>query len=99
MKRTSIAISIALAVVIVAAGVSIVTGQRSASAPAPAAYQVPRTPDNHPDFEGVWQALNSASWDIQAHPASWGVPPGLGVVDGEEIPYQPWALAQKKTNF
>src|SRR6266478_1228806 len=26
------------------------------------------------------------------------VPPGLGVVDGGEIPYQPWALEQKKKN-
>ena len=26
------------------------------------------------------------------------VPPGLGVVEGDEIPYQPWALARKKEN-
>ncbi len=26
-------------------------------------------------------------------------PPGLGVVVGGSIPYQPWALAQKKKNF
>src|SRR5436305_1858769 len=26
------------------------------------------------------------------------VPPGLGVVEGDEIPYQPWAAAKKKEN-
>src|SRR6266849_5543084 len=26
------------------------------------------------------------------------VPPGLGVVEGDDIPYQPWALAKKKEN-
>src|SRR5262245_54512272 len=28
-----------------------------------------------------------------------GVPGGMGVVEGEEIPYQPWAAAKKKENF
>ena len=28
-----------------------------------------------------------------------GVPAGQGVVEGNEIPYQPWALAKKKENF
>src|SRR5262244_1305104 len=27
------------------------------------------------------------------------VPPGLGVVEGDEIPYQPWAAARKKENL
>ncbi len=26
------------------------------------------------------------------------VPPGVGVVDGDELPYQPWALEQKRKN-
>ena len=26
-------------------------------------------------------------------------PPGQGVVEGNEIPYQPWALAKKKENY
>lgn len=33
-------------------------------------------------------ALGSIGW----------VPPGLGVVEGDEIPYQPWAAARKKEN-
>ena len=60
------------------------------------AYVPPRTPDGQPDLQGVWQALNTAAWDIQDHPASAGVPAGQGVVVGNEIPYQEWALAQKR---
>jgi len=94
----------------------------------------PRTPDGKPDLNGVWQALNTANYDIQAHPARpamalrpapprpsppglgratpadlpappvlalgavGGVPAGKGVVEGNEIPYQPWAAARKKEN-
>jgi hypothetical protein len=59
----------------------------------------PRTPDGRPNFNGIWQALNTASWDIQDHQAEWGVPAGQGVVDGNDLPYQPWALAKKQENF
>src|SRR4029434_6700323 len=98
-------------------------------------YQPARTGDGKPDLSGVWQALNTANYDIQSHPARpalalipapprtgvaglaratptdlpapavrplgavGGVPAGEGVVDGNEIPYQPWAAAKKKENF
>src|SRR5260221_10418149 len=71
------------------------------------AYRAPRAPDGHPDLGGIWQALNTANWDIEAHAARPGppqlgalvaAPAGLGVVDGE-IPYQPSAAAKKKENF
>ena len=58
-----------------------------------------RTPDGKPDLQGVWQVLNTAAWDIQDHSARPGVPAGQGVVDGNEIPYQPWAAAKQKENF
>ncbi len=71
--------------------------------PAAAANPMPRTADGKPDFSGIWQALNSAAWDIQDHNPSlagnFGVPPGKGVVEGNEIPYKPEALAQKKKNY
>jgi hypothetical protein len=77
----------------------------------------------HPDFSGIWEANNTANWDLQTHEArpmvaqpglngngvvlaapvvalgavGW-VPPGVGIVDGEEIPYQPWAAQRKKEN-
>ena len=60
---------------------------------------VPRTADGKPDLSGIWQVLNIAAWDIQDHAASLGVPGGQGVVEGNEIPYQPWALARKRENY
>lgn len=60
---------------------------------------LPRTPDGKPDLSGFWQVLNSADWDIQDHPAQKGIPAGQSIVEGGEIPYQPWALAKKKDNF
>ena len=69
---------------------------------------IPRTRDGKPDLSGIWQANNTANWDLQDHEASAGpsqfgsllsTPPGLGVVDGNEIPYQAWALEQKKKNY
>jgi hypothetical protein len=62
-------------------------------------YAPPRTVDGLPDLQGVWQVLNTAAWDIQDHHAAMGVPAGQGVVAGNEIPYQAWALAKKKENF
>jgi hypothetical protein len=73
------------------------------------AYKIPRTPDGKPNLNGIWQALNTANWDIQGGAARAGqvlalgaigaVPGGLGVVEGDEIPYLPAALAKKKENF
>ena len=78
-------------------------------APIPAAGQtpaakgqvvkLPRTPDGRPDLQGVWQVLNTAAWDVQDHHAQKGIPAGQGVVEGTDIPYQPWALAKKKENY
>jgi hypothetical protein len=86
------------------------------------AYRPPRLSDGHPDLNGIWQVLNEANYDIEAHNArpalavrtgpygavpapavlSLGavgsVPPGLGVVEGGELPYRPEALAQRKQN-
>jgi len=60
---------------------------------------LPRTPDGRPDFSGIWQAMNTAAWDIQDHSAQGGVPAGIGVVVGNEIPYKPEALAKKRRNY
>ena len=56
------------------------------------AVRAPRTKDGKPDLNGIWQAVNSANWDIEGHGAAPGpfwqlgaefsVPPGLGVVEG-----------------
>jgi len=52
-----------------------------------------------PDLNGVWQALNTAEWNLQDHTGQLGVPPGQGVVEGNEIPYQAWAAAKRQENF
>jgi hypothetical protein len=62
------------------------------------AYTGPRTSDGKPDLNGIWQVFNSAAWDIEAHSAEEGVPAGQGVVEGGEIPYQPWALKKRNEN-
>jgi hypothetical protein len=90
------------------------TGQTRAPA-------VPRL-NGKPDLNGLWQTINTANWDIQAHSArpalamrpgpvvavptkevlAFGavgsVPGGLGVVEGDEIPYKPEALKTKQEN-
>jgi len=70
--------------------------------------RAPRPADRKPDLNGVWQALNTANWDLEGHAAAMGpvallgavfaVPPGLGVVEGGTIPYLPAAAAKKKEN-
>lgn len=111
-----------VAIVVAAAGA---LGFSLAAVPRPSqtpAYQPARLPNGKPNFNGIWQALNEANYDIEMHmarpalavrPGPYGpvpapsvlalgaagsVPPGVGVVEGGEIPYQPWALAKKKEN-
>ena len=61
--------------------------------------------DGRPNLNGIWAASNTANWDIQTHQARQGpvialgaafsVPAGMGVVEGNEIPYKPGATAQR----
>jgi hypothetical protein len=61
-----------------------------------------------PNFTGLWQAMTGANWDIQDHStepgpfyqlgAAFAVPAGQGIVDGNEIPYRPEALEQRRLN-
>jgi hypothetical protein len=60
---------------------------------------IPRARDGKPDLSGIWQALTTANDNLLGHSASRGVPAGLGVVEGDEIPYRPEALARKQDNF
>jgi hypothetical protein len=71
--------------------------------------KVLRTADGKPDLNGIWQALGTAYWNLQDHPARSGpvlelgaafsVPGGRSVVEGNEIPYQSWAAARQKENY
>ena len=75
----------------------------------PVASTLKRAPDGKPDLNGVWQAMNTANWDLLPHGSAPGavsslgaigaIPPGEGVVEGGVIPYLPAAAARKKENF
>jgi hypothetical protein len=74
-----------------------------------AAYRAPRAADGNPDLNGIWQAINSAHWNVEPHAAAPGavtelgasvaIPPGAGVVVGGQIPYRPEALRTRRANF
>jgi hypothetical protein len=71
--------------------------------------EFPRAVDGHPDLSGVWQALNTAHWNLEPHVsaypvvlelgAQFAVPPGHGVVVGGTIPYLPGAIAGREERF
>jgi hypothetical protein len=76
-----------------------------AAQPRPA---ITRLTDGKPNLNGIWQAMNTANWDLVTHgpsqgPAAFGTflttPPGLGVVEGDMIPYLPDAALKKKENY
>src|SRR5690348_1759610 len=93
------------------AGVAILLAAAALPAAAQtAAYRAPRMADGHANLNGIWQAMNSANWDLRGHAAAMGrvvalgaedaMPPGLGVIEGgEEIPYLQAAVAQREKNY
>jgi hypothetical protein len=74
----------------------------------PAFGQHTATAADQPDLSGIWQAMNTANWDLEAHAAAPGpmselgallaIPPGPGVVVDGAIPYLPEALPQREEN-
>ena len=62
-------------------------------------FKAPRTPDGKPNLNGIWQAMNTAHWNLESHPAAAGpmwqlgaqfaIPRGVGVVEGDTKPYKP----------
>src|SRR5712671_5807651 len=106
----------------VTAGLVFFVMTQTAAPPAPVQSAPVRTA-GHPDFSGIWEANNSANWDLLTHESralvgqpgltansvvlaapvvalgalGW-VPAGTGIVEGDQIPYLPWAAARKKEN-
>jgi len=88
--------------------VTILLAASSAVAQTSNSDSTPRAWDGNPDIAGIWQAIGTAHWNIQDHGASAGlpelgalgaVPPGQGIVVGDEIPYQAWALEKRQENW
>ena len=62
---------------------------------------------NKPNLNGIWQAMNSANWDLESHAAkrpdsAWAfgalltIPAGKSVVVGGKIPYLPQAFKARE---
>jgi len=94
MKRLSILAATAAALMVTVSGPAF----------AQAGVQQPATIDGKPNLNGIWQAMNTANWDLEPHAAgpnpvadrqigaTGAIPAGLGVVEGGKIPYKPEAL-------
>jgi len=61
--------NVTLAVAAACVGVSLATAVRPLFGQAPAGYRAPRLPNGTPDLNGIWQALNEANDDLEAHVA------------------------------
>jgi hypothetical protein len=107
----TVAIGLVVAAGMAGGSVWLTTAPVAAQAPRAAPSVAPRparTPDGKPNLNGIWQALNSANWDLLDHAAKpspvvamgalGAIPAGQGVVVGGEIPYKPEALAKQKEN-
>ena len=80
--------------------------QEQSSEPSIAAPVISSDP---PDLSGIWQTMNTASWNLEGHTASkmpvtnilgalGGIPAGMSVVEGGEIPYLREALEKRDQN-
>lgn len=90
-------------VTVVALGLAAAGARAQTSAARPARIS------GHPNFNGIWQALNTANWNLESHSAEalndfWqlgaiaAIPAGQSVVRGGTIPYTPAALARRNEN-
>ena len=108
LRGSMIAVATAAVIAVLSLAVKSIAEAVGEGGQAPA-YQAPRAADGKPDLNGIWQALGTAHWDVEGHAARPGpvvalgalgaIPGGLGVVEGGEIPYQPWAAAKQQENF
>ena len=88
----------ALSIPLAAAFAGVVLGMQAPLARAQdvESYTAPRTADGRPDLNGFWQALNTAHYDLEAHPARPAMallpapapsdPPGLDRATPVELP-------------
>ena len=65
-------------------GIAVLASAAIACIPGTAQSAAPRTPAGVPDFEGIWQARNAASFDVAE------------IAEGHEIPYRADALEREQ---
>lgn len=67
---------------VVAAVAFVLSAWLSPAQPETETYRAPRAADGHPDLNGIWQALNTANYDLETHMAR----PAMALREG---PYGP----------
>ena len=89
------------------------SAKATARAPARVSASGPATIGGHPNINGVWQTMSGADFGLEPHSAQTSpgsqserelgaiaaVPAGLGVVQGDAIPYLPEAKKQRDANM
>ncbi len=102
MKRFSILAATAAAFVLAGTGTAL--GQQAGT------HQQIERIDGKPNLNGVWQAMNTANWNLEPHSAgpnpvadrlvgaTGAIPAGLGVIEGGTIPYKPEALERLRAH-
>ena len=63
-KRSIVAIGAAVVIATLWGAARSVVGQSQTM------YEAPRTADGQPDLNGIWQALNTANWNVEDHGAA-----------------------------
>ena len=89
-------LALAASVLVALSSFAPIAGQVS---PAGGTYNPPKTSRGQPNLEGIWQALNTAAWNIEDHAGATNVPAGKSVVEGGPLPYLPEALSKRNDNF
>jgi hypothetical protein len=90
---------------VTAAALALAVGAAGAQAPT----ERPARLAGRPNFNGIWQAMNTAYWNLESHGAEglsqfWqlgavaAIPAGQSVVRGGTIPYRPEAMARRDEN-
>ena len=111
-----VAATIAAAAAVVSLSVTPIAGQapaaqgrgRATAAPAAPAARPARI-GTAPNINGIYQAINSANWNLEDHAAQdlkqfWqlgaiaAIPAGMSVVEGGTIPYKPEGLKTRDAN-